>query len=391
MSDVFNWLRLIRSENVNNFVFWKLLQRYSSAAAAIEALPYLNRMNVRNKSIKIASKELIETELDEATKYGVKYICTNNNAYSPTLKHMPYPPPVISILGNERLLQKPSVALVGSRKASNNGMQLAAIFAKQLGNAGFAIVSGFANGIDTAAHKASVETGTIAIMAGGVNYIYPAGNNRLYYEIIDNDGVILSTKPFNYTPNSKDFPKRNKIIAGLCLAMLVVESTLRSGSLISARLANEYNKYVFALPQSLLNEQAQGNNELLRQGAAIALSPNDIIETILPISSLKTEKQQLTLFSEIPSQNYNISEPDVIINLEPLTYNKTTDLNIKTIEVNDDVRELVINNLNYIPTSIETIKILTKLSQEEIENVLVELQLQGKIKYYSNNNIALKF
>lgn len=390
MNNLFNWLRLARSKNISNFVFWKLLQRYKTAEKAIEALSYLKISSENYKAIKIASQQEIELELNEAVKTGVCYICANQKHYPAILKQIPYPPPVISVIGNTEILQKPSVALVGSRKASNTGTQLATIFAKNLGMAGFTTVSGFANGIDTAAHKASIETGTIAVVAGGVNHIYPAQNNRLYYEIIDNGGAIISEKPFNYTPIAADFPKRNKIIAGLCLAMLVVESTKRSGSLISSRLANEFNKFVFALPHSLLNEQAQGNNELLRQGATIALSPDDIIETLLPISSLKPQNKQTSLFTAFPTQNYTIKEPDYNTIIQPLTYNKTTDLTLETIELSEELKETVLNNLNYTPTNIKTIQKLTSFSEAEIEAVLAELELIEKIKRYSNNNIALK-
>lgn len=364
MEKLVNWLRLARSENVTNNIFWNLLQRYHSVERALEYLPYLAQQG--NSNIKIASKAMVERELEEASKYDVKYFYAHQKAYPSILKHIAYPPPVISIIGDSNIFKKPAIAIVGSRKASNTGMQLASSFAAELGQAGFSIVSGLAVGIDSAAHKASVTTGTIAVLAGGVNYIYPEQNRRLYYEIIDNNGVIISEKAFNYTPKATDFPKRNKIIAGLALAMLVIEATLRSGSMISARLANEYNKLVFALPHSLLNEKAQGNNSLLREGAIIALTAQDIIETISPLCS-------------------NISTRSL---MEAPLYNTTTD--ITNIHINDEICKAILKTINFIPTNIKTIQKLTSLPLEEIEKALLELQLTGKIHRYANNNIALK-
>lgn len=391
MKEIFNWLRVVRSENITNNVFWKLLQRYHTIENVLDNLPALIKAAGKNNNFKLASKEMIEEELIEANKYGVQYICANQSTYPPILKHIPYPPPILSIVGDINILQKPAISVVGSRKATNTGMQLANAFAKQLGLSGFTIVSGLAIGIDTAAHKASIESGTIAVLAGGVNYIYPTQNRRLYYEIIDNGGAIISEKPFNYTPNATDFPKRNKIIAGLSLGMLVVEASKRSGSLISARLANEYNKIVFSIPHSLLNEKGQGNNELLRDGATIALAPNDIIETLLPLTFLSKEKSKPSLMSEAPVQNYLIKEPDYSTLLQPPIYNKTTDLKLNNINITDDTRKTVLKNLNFTPTSIETIQKFSNIPLEEVEQAILELQLAGKIKLYANNNIALKY
>lgn len=391
MKEIFNWLRLARSENVTNNVFWKLLQRYNTVENTLDNLPALVKAGGKINSFKLASKEIIEEELSEATKYGAQYICANQTTYPPILKHIPYPPPVLCVAGDINILQKPSISLVGSRKATNTGMQIANSFAKQLGISGFVIVSGLAMGIDTAAHKASIESGTIAVLAGGVNYIYPVQNRRLYYEIIDNGGAIITEKAFNYTPNATDFPKRNKIIAGLSLGMLVVEASRRSGSLISARLANEYNRIVFSIPHSLLNEKAQGNNELLRDGATIALTADDIIETLLPLTFLSKEKHKPILLNEVPVQNYLIKEPDYNSLLQPPIYNKTTDLRVKNINISDETRKAVFENLNYTPTSIKTIQEFVNIPLEEVEQAILEFQIAGKIKIYHNNNIALKY
>lgn len=374
-----SWLRLIRSENVTDTVFWMLLKKYHSAYAALEALPYLAKAGGKHGKIKIATEASVLAELHHAQKLSIKYIRANEKNYPKLLKYIPYPPPVISYIGSDRLFKNEGVAIVGSRNPSNAGLQIAISFAEKLGHAGFFTVSGLAKGIDTAAHKGSVKTGTIAVLAGGINYIYPPENKRLYYEIIDNGGAIITEKPFNYKPTSYDFPKRNRIIAGIGAATLVVEARRHSGTLISARLANEYNRIVFAIPQAILNDKAQGNNDLLREGATIALDAEDIISTLLPFSETK-----ITPDTNKKGNIYFIKENDTIM-LEPPSLNQSS---YKNFNIKEETRAKILANLTYLPVSIENIHHITEIPVIEIEHVILELKIAGRITQ-TGRNIAL--
>lgn len=364
----YNWLRLARSQNISDAAFWQLLKRYGSAERALKALPAIIAQNRRKAAIHIANHEDIERELSAAAKHGMKYLFAGQKNYPELLYQIPYAPPVLSVYGNIAQLAKPAVTVVGSRKATNTGMQLSASFSSSIGEAGFNIVSGLAAGIDTAAHHAALNTGTIAVLAGGINHIYPRENTRLYYEIIDSGGLIISEHSLDYEPRTSDFPKRNRIVAGLSIAMVVIEASRRSGTLISARLAAQYNRLVFAIPQNILNIRAQGNNELLKAGAMVALTPMDVIESLLPLTHQKT-KGQLCFF-EAPSR-------DLIEQTELESFPSMTDIDMNLVDQ-------VLENLTYTGANAKTLAFLTQADYAEIENILLYLEIIGKISRFAD-------
>ncbi|WP_246681528.1 DNA-processing protein DprA [Candidatus Tokpelaia sp.] len=280
-------LQLIRSENIGPHSFAALLARFGSARAALEALrsgAALLPGKAARRPVHLARREAVERELAYAEKTGTRFIALGEADYPLYLKESDNPPPLIAAKGNIKLLQRRSLAIVGSRSASAIGQRLSSLFAHALGEAGFAICSGFARGIDSCAHKAALKSGTIAIVAGGVDYVYPAENGKLYQEILAQGGVFLSEMPLGFQPRAADFPRRNRLIAALSLGLLVVEASERSGSLITARYAAEAGRIVFATPGSPLDPRAKGTNSLIKNGACLVDRPEDIIEILTPLT-----------------------------------------------------------------------------------------------------------
>ncbi len=282
-----DWLRLIRSENVGPKTFYALLDRFGSPTKALEKLPDLAAKGGK-RQIKVCSAKKAEQELKAINSFGARLITRADPDYPIMLGHIDDAPPVLTLLGNISLLQKPMVAIVGARNASLNGRKLAHQIAQDLGAAGYVVTSGLARGIDRAAQVGALKTGTIAVVAGGVDQLYPKENQDLYDEL-RTQGLIISEVPFGEAPIARHFPKRNRIVAGLSLGTLVVEAADRSGSLITARMAAEQNREVFAIPGSPLDERARGSNKLLKQGVHLAETAEDIIHALpdparLPLS-----------------------------------------------------------------------------------------------------------
>ncbi len=270
-----DWLRLARSENVGPATFWSLLARYGTASAALEALPGLARRGGRTAAIRIASRQAAEREWEALAKAGARLIALGDEDYPPGLAHIDDAPPVLCIRGRSALLREPAVAVVGARNASALGRRLAETLAAELGAAGYAVVSGLARGIDTAAHCGAIGTGTIAVLAGGIDHIYPLENEALH-EAIAEQGVLVSEMPLGFTPQARHFPRRNRIVSGSALGTVVIEAALKSGSLITARMALEQGREVFAVPGSPLDPRARGANNLIRQGAVLTESAADV-------------------------------------------------------------------------------------------------------------------
>lgn len=276
-----DWLRLIRTQNVGPVSFRDLINRYGDATTALEALPSL----IRKKSIRPPHPEQVEAEMDYADKMGVRLICAIEPDYPAYLRALDPPPPVISVLGELSVLQKPCVAIIGSRNASAIGQRFANGLAAELGQAGYTIVSGLARGIDSAAHQGSLKSGTVAVLGGGVDHIYPRENTELHAQIIQN-GAIVSESPMGYRASARDFPRRNRIISGLSKGVVVTEAAERSGTLITARYALEQNREVMAAPGSPLDPRTKGCNRLIRQGAHLIENAEDVIavlETLRPL------------------------------------------------------------------------------------------------------------
>lgn len=274
-----DWVRLARTPNVGPVTFFQLLGRFGSAGSALEGLPDLARKSRSGRELSPPDPDLVERELEATRKYGARILASCEPDYPDLLAALDPPPPVLTALGRTELAAKPTVAIVGARNASAAGRKLARDLASDLGKAGFVIVSGLALGIDGEAHAASLDTGTIAVLGGAIDHIYPPQHERLYAEIAA-QGLILSESHFGYRAKGQDFPRRNRIITGLSRGVVVVEAAERSGSLISARVAGEQGREVMAVPGSPLDPRAAGTNRLIRQGAALVRHADDVLEIL---------------------------------------------------------------------------------------------------------------
>lgn len=262
------WLRLIRSENVGPATFRALVNQFGGALAAIEALPALSRRGGRAHDIRLCSEAEAEAELEAAERLGASLVAIGEPGYPPALAEVDAPPPLLFVKGRIELAGFPIVAMVGARNGSAVGQKFTRQLATDLGLEGFVVASGLARGIDTAAHVASLERGTIAVLAGGIDIVYPPENEDLQ-RAIGEKGLLLSERSPGFAPRGKDFPRRNRLISGISLGVVVVEAAERSGSLITARLAGEQGREVFAVPGSPLDPRSAGTNNLLKQGAGL--------------------------------------------------------------------------------------------------------------------------
>ncbi|MEM6408328.1 MAG: DNA-processing protein DprA [Pseudomonadota bacterium] len=272
------WLRLIRSHRVGPQTFFRLLGEHGSAEAALEALPQVASKAGVAKYAPFSTKAAQE-ELQKGKRLGAKLLCFGTVGYPKQLADLPDPPPVLWALGDISLTERPNVALVGARNASSLGTRMAGQLAKTLGEAGFVITSGLARGVDAAAHLASLESGTIAVQAGGVDEIYPCENAKLHDDIAK-QGLRLSEQPLGLTPMARHFPRRNRIISGLARAVVVVEAAAKSGSLITAREALDQGREVLAVPGHPFDARAAGCNMLIRDGATLVRGAKDVIDAL---------------------------------------------------------------------------------------------------------------
>lgn len=266
------WARLARTPRVGPLTFHRLIARFRTASAALEALPRLSNPAPPNA-------ERIEAEIDALEAMGARLVASCEPAYPPLLAQLDAPPPVLALRGDAKLLARPTIAIVGAREASGAGLMLAERIAADLGEAGFVVVSGMARGVDGAAHKGALATGTAAVLAGGLDHPYPPQHLKLH-EAICERGVVVSEAPLGSVARARDFPRRNNVISGLSRAVVVIEAALRSGSLITARAAADQGRDVMAAPGSPLDPRARGANALIKQGATLIESAADIIEAL---------------------------------------------------------------------------------------------------------------
>ncbi|MEO1000365.1 MAG: DNA-processing protein DprA [Pseudomonadota bacterium] len=272
------WLRLARSRQVGPATFRRLIARFGTAAAALDALPELAAAAGR-EGYRAASAASAAREVEAAEAVGARLLRLGHPGYPPALAEIADAPPVLWARGDAARAAAPSVALVGARNASALGLRLAADIAAGIGAAGLVTVSGLARGIDTAVHRASLGTGTVAVLAGGLDCPYPAENAALA-EAVAEGGLLLSEAPMGLAPQARHFPKRNRIISGLARAVLLIEAAERSGSLITARQALDQGREVMAVPGNPLDPRAAGCNRLIRDGAALIRSAEDVLEAL---------------------------------------------------------------------------------------------------------------
>ena len=275
------WLRLARTDNVGPVTFRNLVARFGSASAALEELPRLAQRG-GNRYFVLPPAEDSARELEALAKLGGRLIAACETDYPAGLEALEAPPPVLSLLGHPHLLQKEMIAIVGARNASALARKFADMLARELGFAGLVVVSGLARGIDASAHEAALAVGTVGVVAGGVDVIYPPENDRLY-AAIKNQGVILSEMRLGEAPQARHFPRRNRIISGLARGVVVVEAAEKSGSLITANYALEQGREIFAVPGSPLDPRARGANRLIKEGATLTESAEDILSVLSPM------------------------------------------------------------------------------------------------------------
>ncbi len=274
-----DWLRLARAETVGPVAFRYLIQTYGGPSEALAALPDLARRGGRAQAPRVPTAAEAEAEIAAGEGLGARLLCACEFDFPPLLAALDPPPPVLWALGDPGLLTRGCVAVVGARTASSAGQRFARALAAGLGQGGYVVVSGLARGIDGAAHEGALPTGTVAVLGGGPDDIYPREHAELYRSVKAR-GCILSEHPPGYAAQARDFPRRNRLISGLCLGVVVVEAEMRSGSLITARLAAEQGREVFAVPGSPLDPRARGTNNLLRQGATLCEGAEDVLAVL---------------------------------------------------------------------------------------------------------------
>ncbi len=357
----FDRLRLIRSPNIGPVTYRQLLTRFGNATAALQALPELAARGGGKKFI-VANADQIAREFDSIQKSGAKYLFLGDSDYPDLLAELDNAPPVLTYLGDLGILHRPNVSIVGARNASASACRFARQLAADLGSEGIVVTSGLARGIDTSAHVGALGTGTIAVIAGGIDVVYPPENTELQAAIAG-QGLLLAEQPIGTEPRARHFPYRNRIIAGLTLGTVVIEAAPRSGSLITARLANEAGRQVMAVPGSPLDPRARGCNNLIREGATLIQDAFEIAEIVKPIDNRMTRKsEQLTLFSKAP---------------EP------TELE------NGQNRQIVTGLLGHTNVSVDELVRQSGLPAQEVQMILLELELAGRLERAAGAKVSL--
>ncbi|MEA3050949.1 MAG: processing protein [Sphingomonadales bacterium] len=351
-------LRLIRSENIGPITYFQLLARFGSASAALAAIPDLAARG-GGRAPRIATRAAVEREIETVAKLGARYLFLGQGLYPPLLAELETAPPALIVKGHLTLLDRPAVALVGARNASAAACRFARGLARKLGEAGAVVVSGLARGIDTAAHDGALETGTIAVVAGGVDVFYPPENEARQQTIAER-GLIVAEQPPGVEPHARHFPSRNRIIAGLAQGTVVIEAAPRSGSLISARLAAEAGREVMAVPGSPLDPRTQGCNQLIREGATLVQSADDIMEAISPMRIRPFRQKELDYAAPGPAG-----------------------------DVDDALRGRVAGLLNGTPVPVDELVRQAGAPPALVQTVLLELELAGRLERHAGGRVSL--
>jgi DNA processing protein len=362
-----DWLRLIRSDNVGPRTFRMLLRHCGSAGAAIEALPDLARRGGA-RAVRICRRDEAEGELEAAAKIDVSFVAIGEDDYPARLAEIDDAPPLLAVRGKASTLNRPMIAIVGSRNASAAGLKLAEQLAKDLGAAGFIVVSGLARGIDAAAHRASVATGTVAVLAGGHERIYPPEHEPLL-DALTGNGAAVSEMPLAYGPRGHDFPRRNRLISGLSLGVIVVEAAQKSGSLITGRMALEQNREVFAVPGSPLDPRTAGTNALIKQGATMVTEAEDVLAVLRPIIGPATAPMRRN-----GGPGFAMDDDELIGGQDA---------------VSPDARARIVALLGPTPVSIDDVIRLSGISSTVVQATLLELELAGRLKRQQGGRVAL--
>ncbi len=369
-------LRLIRSENVGPVTFRELINHFGGATAALDALPELGRRTHRGRPLRIYPRSAAERELAAASRIGAVPIFTIEPHYPASLAHVAAPPPLLYAKGRTGLLMRPAVAIVGSRNSSAAGIKLARQLASAFGEAGLLVVSGLARGIDGAAHEAALPTGTVAVLAGGVDHVYPPEHADLQTRI-GTDGCLVSEMPPGFQPRGQDFPRRNRIISGISLGVVIVEAARRSGTLITARTGNEQGRLVFAVPGHPLDPRAEGTNALLKQGALIVTEPEDVIDAIRPLAGGHRNMHQLAEGATQPLRTPPEESASPLRQREPTIADDAAIRHVRSV-------------LGPAPVDVDELARATALPVRAVRIALLELDLAGELEHHGSQLVSLR-
>jgi DNA processing protein len=352
-------LRLIRTPGIGPIAYRQLLMRFGNAAAALDAIPDLAARG-GGRPPAVHAKGLAEREVAEVEKLGARYLVLGQGLFPRALAELENAPPLLTAKGDLGLLDRPMIAIVGARNSSAAACRFARGLAHELGQEGVTVVSGLARGIDSAAHDGSLESGTVAVIAGGIDFYYPPENEARQKEIAER-GLLIAEMPPGTEPRARHFPYRNRIIAGLAAGTVVVEAAPRSGSLITARLAAEAGREVMAVPGSPLDPRAQGCNQLIRDGATLIQSAADVLETLRPIGG-SVASQRTPFEHEPPPQ---------------------------PVEPDSGLRGRIEGLLGPSPVPVDEIVRLSDSPAGAVQLVLLELELAGRLERHAGGKVSL--
>jgi DNA processing protein len=351
-------LRLIRSDNIGPVTYFQLLARFGSAQAAIDAIPALAARG-GGRAPRLASRAEVEREIEAVARLGARYLFLGQGLYPSLLAELETAPPALIVKGDLNLLDRLSVAMVGARNASAAACRFARQLAHNLGAAGAVIVSGLARGVDSAAHDGALDSGTIGVIAGGIDIVYPPENEARQAAIAER-GVLIAEQPPGTEPRARHFPYRNRIIAGLTQGTVVVEAAPKSGSLITARYAAEFGREVMAVPGSPLDPRAQGCNLLIRDGATLIQSAEDVLEAISPLRGRPFRQRELEYTAPGASA-----------------------------DADEDSRRLVQGLLGPTPVQVDELIRQSALTPASVHTILLELELAGRLERHAGGRVSL--
>ena len=365
-----DWLRLARCGGIGAIRFHRLVGRLGSAGAALRALPGMIAAGTAT-DVEICPRDRAEQELEAIEELGAMLLAACEPSYPQALREIADPPPVLTVLGRIEALAGPAVGVVGARNASGNGRLFATALAAELASGGLTVVSGLARGIDTAAHGGALEAGaaTVAVIASGVDVPYPPENAGLARRIAE-EGAVVSERPLGAAPQARHFPRRNRIISGLSLGVVVVEAAPGSGSLITARLAAEQGREVMAVPGTPLDPRHKGTNQLLREGATLVESAADVLATLRPLAHARPLPRQRAALDPRPPPAGAVAPA--------------------AAAAPDGLAALLAERLGPEPLAIDELVRQCDSTVADVQDALVDLELAGRLERHPGNRVALR-
>ena len=361
---------MCRTETIGPVSFYALLHRFGSARAALEMVPQLARRGERSKTVTPVTRTEAEAEFAALQRLGAQLVCWGEPAYPSGLMAVDDAPPILTVLGRAELLGSPIVAMVGARNASANGRRFCRDLAAALGRGGIVVASGLARGIDAAAHLGALETGSVAVVAGGVDIVYPEENRGLH-EALARQGAVVAELPLGTEPQARHFPRRNRLISGMALGVVVVEAAARSGSLITARFALEQGRDVFAVPGSPLDPRCRGSNDLLRHGAILTEGAEDVL-------------------AQLGAQLKHPAPPPPRPALPPPAIMGWPLAGTQAPAADDAALELITERLGPTPVAVDELVRQCHLSAAAVATLLLELELAGRVERHPGNLVSLR-